>query len=106
MKIYKFSDMKGGWFVGNFYPSALKTENCEVSVKFHPKDDQWDPHIHKITTEVNLLVKGRMTFRDHEFTSGDIFVVEPGERADPIFLEDCELVVVKVPSVAGDKYPA
>ena len=35
---------------------------------------------------------------------GMIFVIEPSEIADPVFLEDCIVVVVKTPSVKGDKY--
>jgi hypothetical protein len=35
---------------------------------------------------------------------GDIFWFEPGEVADPEFLEDCKVCVVKQPSIIGDKY--
>lgn len=35
---------------------------------------------------------------------GDIFVLYPDEVADPEFLTDCEILVIKVPSVKGDKY--
>ena len=37
-------------------------------------------------------------------TAGDVFVIEPGEVAEPEFLEDCQLVCVKTPSLPGDKY--
>ena len=37
MKIYKLSEMTGGWFVGNFTPTAFTTDNAEVSFKIHPK---------------------------------------------------------------------
>jgi hypothetical protein len=39
-----------------------------------------------------------------EMTAGDVFVIEPGEIAEPEFLEDCQLVCVKTPSLPGDKY--
>ena len=35
---------------------------------------------------------------------GDIFMLYPWEVADPVFIEDCEVVVVKVPSVPNDKF--
>ena len=38
------------------------------------------------------------------FSSGDIFLIEPNEIADPRFLEDSEVVIVKVPSDINDKY--
>ena len=37
MRIYNFKKMKGGWFIGNFFPTAFKTKNFEVSYKLHKK---------------------------------------------------------------------
>jgi quercetin dioxygenase-like cupin family protein len=96
--------MKGGWFIGDFEPSAYRTNNCEVCYKKHYKGEKWQTHVHKVATEVNYLVVGHMTIQDKDLKSGDVFVIEPNEIADPEFLEDCELVVVKVPSIIGDKY--
>jgi quercetin dioxygenase-like cupin family protein len=104
MKIFKMKDMIGGWFVGNFEPSAFKTENFEVCYKKHPKNDVWDRHYHKEATEINYLVKGKIKFQNKILESGDIFVVYPWEISDPEFLEDTEVVIVKTPSVIGDKY--
>lgn len=103
MKQFKYTDMKGGWFIGDFSPSAYQTKRFEVSLKVHPKGEQWPAHYHEHLTEVNLLVRGRMTLQGKELNEGDIFVLEPGEIADPAFHEDCEIVCVKVPSVPGDK---
>ena len=36
--------------------------------------------------------------------SGDIFVIPPYEIADPEFIEDCEIVILKTPSNTKDKY--
>ena len=54
--------------------------------------------------EINYLVKGRMTIQNTELNEGDIFIFNPYEIADPIFLEDCTVVIIKTPSVPGDKY--
>jgi len=104
MKIYDYKNMKGGWFVGNFEPTAYKTENFEVSYKIHPKGEIWDHHYHKIATEINFLVIGSMTLQGKDLKSGDIFVIEPSEIANPVFHEDCHIVCVKTASVKGDKY--
>jgi quercetin dioxygenase-like cupin family protein len=45
-----------------------------------------------------------MTIQNDTFNPGDVFVIEPNEVADPEFLEDCELIVVKVPFARNDKY--
>jgi hypothetical protein len=37
MKVNRIENMKGGWFVGNFEPTAYKTPEFEVSYKVHPK---------------------------------------------------------------------
>lgn len=104
MKKFHINSMTGGWFVGKFSPSAFQTDACEVSYKTHKKNEPYAAHVHKIATEINYLIKGHMTIQKTELREGDIFVIKPGEIADPHFLEDCELIVVKVPSVPGDKY--
>lgn len=104
MDIFKIKDMKGGWFVGNFEPVAYKTKDFEVGVKTHPKGEKWDIHYHKIATEINYLIQGKMILQDTELNSGDIFVLHPNEIANPIFLEDCTIVTVKSVSEIGDKY--
>lgn len=104
MKVLKLSDMTKGWFVGDFEPTAFKTELFEVSYKIHPSGERWDKHFHKEATEINLLVNGYMKICDKELRSGDIFIIYPEEIADPIFYEDCHIVCVKTPSVSGDKF--
>jgi len=104
MEIFKMKDMKDGWFIGNFEPSAFKTEQFEVCYKYHNKGEKWDVHFHKEGTEINYLVKGRMTIQNIELSEGDIFVLKPCEIADPIFLEDCTVLIIKTPSLPGDKY--
>jgi len=103
MQIYKFEDMKGGWFVGDFLPSAYKTDGFEVCYKKHYKGEKWDTHYHEKITEINLLVKGKMTINDVTILEGDIFVIPPFYVSEPNFLEDCEIVIVKTPSITNDK---
>jgi quercetin dioxygenase-like cupin family protein len=104
MEIYRIEDMKGGWFIGNFEPSVFKTELFEVCYKFHEKGEKWDTHYHKIGTEINYLVKGKMIIQNKELSEGDIFILRPYEIADPIFLEDCTVLIVKTPSSTQDKF--
>lgn len=104
MKVYKMSDMIGGWFIGDFEPTAFKTENFEVCYKQHPKGEEWDTHYHKIATEINYIIRGEMMINDDLLKEGDIFILEPNEVSKPEFLTDCELIVVKTPSAKNDKY--
>jgi hypothetical protein len=102
MKIQRIENMVGGWFIGNFEPSVFKTKDFEVSYKKHYKGEFWDSHYHRIVTEINLLISGEMILQDKKLVSGDIFTIEPFEIADPEFLTDCEIIVVKIPS-SNDK---
>ena len=104
MEIFKFEDMIGGWFVGNFEPTAYKTEDYEVCYKLHKKGESWDTHYHKKATEINLLLSGKMSINDTIIESGDIFVIKPFYVSEPEFLEDCALVIVKSVSDTNDKY--
>ena len=104
MKIYKIKDMKGGWYIGNFEPTAYKTKDFEVSLKDHPKGEVWPKHFHKEAIEINLIVKGEMRLNNVSLKQGDIFIIDKMEVVDPEFLKDCLIVCVKVPSVLGDKY--
>jgi quercetin dioxygenase-like cupin family protein len=104
MDIVKMKDMVGGWFVGNFEPTVYKTSEFEVCFKEHTAGEKWDKHYHKLGTEINYLVEGKMIIQNKELNTGDIFIIYPNEIADPIFLEDCKVLIVKTPSITGDKY--
>ena len=104
MEVFDFDKMEKGWFIGNFEPTAFKTEEFEVCYKEHKKGEKWETHYHKKGTEVNFLIRGHMKIQGRILYGGDIFVIPPYEIADPEFLEDCILVIVKTPSKQGDKY--
>lgn len=104
MDIVKMKDMTGGWFIGDFEPTAYKTSEFEVCLKHHKSGEKWDKHYHKLGTEINYLVEGKMIIQDTELNAGDIFTIHPYEIADPIFLEDCKVLIIKTPSLPGDKY--
>lgn len=104
MDITKFNIMKDGWFIGNFKPTAYQTQQFEVCYKKHKKGEDWALHYHKVGTEINYLVEGRMRMHGIELIAGDIFTLYPYEIADPIFLEDCTVLIIKTPSNINDKY--
>ena len=102
--IHQISDFKGGWFIGDFEPSLLKTQDLEVSIKKHPKGENWDTHFHKLATEYNYLVSGKMSINGIEIKAGEIFIINPYYAVEPNFIEDCEIVCIKIPGVTEDKY--
>ncbi len=104
MKVYNLKDYTRGWFIGDFEPSVLRTADFEVGLLNHSKGEYWAPHVHKLSDEFNLLIEGKMRICGKEINAGEIFVIEKNETADPEFLEDCSVLVVKTPSVPGDKH--
>lgn len=104
MKAFKLSDMTKGWFVGDFSPAALRTEAAEVAVKTYVSGTLEKRHLHKVAPEITLILNGRARMNETVYESGDILLIEPGEDTDFEALTDVTTVVVKIPSVAGDKY--
>ncbi len=105
MKVAKLNDMTKGWFIGNFNPSLLKTNDVEVAVKTYARGDYEEKHYHKIATEYTVIISGRVKMNNIEYGAGDIIVMEPGEATDFECLENGTTnVVVKIPGANNDKY--
>ena len=105
MKVMKLDDFTRGWFVGNFEPAMYKTSQFEAGVLIHKAGESWPAHYHT-GVEINCLLAGTIKMHNMILEPGTVFMIEPFEVADPEFLTDCVVVVVKTPSVPGDKYEA
>ena len=96
--------MVKGWFIGNFEPTLIRTNDVEVAVKEYRKGDQEGRHHHKISTEITVIASGRVRMNGVEYVKGDIIVIEPNQSADFEVLEDTITTVVKYPGANNDKY--
>ncbi|HEX8913960.1 MAG TPA: hypothetical protein VF796_16545, partial [Humisphaera sp.] len=106
IRSYKLADMTRGWFVGDFAPTLLRTGLFEVACQHYRAGDHEARHTHRVATEITLIAVGRARMDGVEYAAGDIVVIPPGGATDFRAVEDTTTVVVKVPSVRGDKYPA
>jgi hypothetical protein len=106
MLVSELSLMTKGWFVGDFTPAAYRTSDAEVAVKRYRAGDREEFHVHRIATEITVLVSGAARMAGRRLEAGAIVRLDPGEGTDFLALEDSVTVVVKVPSVRGDKYAA
>lgn len=102
MDTHHLDDFTKGWFIGNFDPSLIKTDQFEVSIQRHSKGDTPEKHYQKISTEYNVLIYGRVLANGKDLNTGDIFIFHPGEITDVLFLEDSQIVCVKTPSLGYD----
>lgn len=93
-----------GWFVGNFDPSLIKTNDVEVAIKKYKAGDYESAHYHKIATEITAIVSGEVEMNGVKYVADDIIVIEPNDRTDFRCLTDVITVVVKYPGANDDKY--
>ena len=104
MQIFQHADMFKGWFVGDFTPTGFQTPNCEVAVRPYTKGQLEPWHYHKIGTEITYVISGQVKMAGQIVEAGQGIVLDPNEGSAFEALEDSLLCIVKVPSVAGDKY--
>lgn len=104
MKSLLLENMKRGWFIGAFEPTALKTDLCEAAVKYFNAGDKEEKHMHKIATEVSVVITGKVRMFDQTWDAGDIVVAEPGDVTSFEALSDAVLAVIKTPGALNDKY--
>ncbi len=104
MKKYTLDQMTRGWFIGNFEPSVYPTKDFEVAVQTYANGALEAKHVHKVATEVTVIVNGSATINGVIYNEGDIIVMLPGEESEFSALTDVTTVVVKFPSCIGDKY--
>ncbi len=100
------AEMRGGWFVGAFTPTLAASPHAEVAVKYYRAGDNEPRHVHRIATEYTVVTAGCVEMNGVRHEAGTIVCVPPGCATDFRALTDACTTVVKLPSVAGDKYPA
>ena len=106
MKKDNIENMFKGWFIGNFDPSVLKTNDVEVALKEYEAGDYEDAHFHKIATEITFIVEGEAEMFGEIFKSGDIITIYPNEVTDFKALTNVKTFVIKYPGANDDKYIA
>jgi len=104
MKFDRLDAMTRGWFVGDFEPSIYRTGEFEVAVQQFNAGDYEQKHIHKIATEITVIVSGQAEINGHNVSSGDIVTLQPGEAVDFRAVTDVTTTVVKVPGATNDKF--
>ena len=102
---FRLGQFTKGWFVGDFTPTLLATGAVEVAIKSYRAGEHEASHHHRLATEITAVVSGRVRMSGEEIGAGEIVRILPGESTDFTALTEATTVVVKIPSLAGDKYP-
>ncbi len=104
MNVFNLKDFNRGWFVGDFIPTLMPTGDIEIAVKRYKAGESEGRHVHKIATELTLIVSGKVRMNNEEYIADDIIEILPNEPTDFFAIEDTVTLVVKTPSVPNDKY--
>lgn len=103
MNIFRLKEFTGGWFIGDFEPSLIRSPEFELGLKEMRAGSSESFHFQKTATEITLVVSGKCRLGENVLTAGDIAVIPPLESADFEALQDTVLVVLKSPSIPSDK---
>jgi hypothetical protein len=104
MKKDNLNDFFKGWFIGNFSPTLIKTNEVEVGIKKYKAGDYEPAHHHKVAIEVTVILSGEVEMNGVKYVSDDIIVIDSNESTDFRCLTDVVTVVVKYPGANNDKY--
>jgi hypothetical protein len=104
MRIENVENYTKGWFIGNFSPSLLKTNDFEIAVKNYKSGEKENSHCHKIATEYTVITSGVAKMNENLLMENDIVIIEPGEYVSFEAITDVCTVVIKTPSIKDDKY--
>lgn len=104
MKFNNIHNFSKGWIVGDFEPTLIPNSPVTIGILHCKKGHAADGHFHKMHTEYNIIISGKAQIENVICNSGDIFVYEPLDRANVVYLEDTTVLVIKYPSINGDKY--
>ena len=104
MKIGNLADFTKGWFIGDFEPNVLKTNDFEIAIKRYVAGDYEAAHYHKISTEYTIIVEGEAEMNGVKYVKDDIILIQPNIVTDFRALTDITTTVVKIPSSKDDKF--
>ena len=82
----------------------MKTTDFEVAIKEYKAGTVEDEHFHKEAIEFTIVLDGTITMNGVEHKRNDICLIEKNETNIFESITDSRLLVIKTPSVNGDKY--
>jgi len=103
VEINRIENFQKGWFIGNFSPSLMTTQNFEIGVKSFAQGEREPAHFQLTATEITVVISGRISLSGQIFETGDIITIPPHEVADFLSITDATLVCIKFPSNPSDK---
>jgi len=104
MKKFKLNNFTRGWVVGDFEPVLFNDKNVEVALMRYNQGDREASHEHRVAREYTIVVNGLFKMNQEIVGQDEIILAEPGEAVEFECLQTGATLVIKTPSVIGDKY--
>jgi mannose-6-phosphate isomerase-like protein (cupin superfamily) len=103
---------KKGWFFGHFMEEPLlQSDLVEVAYQdvSNKKADPKDWHYHKKSLEINIVISGEAKFKINGESvtvgEGEFYVVYPYTSIEDFSTSNnTKIIVVRAPSIVGDKF--
>ena len=102
--LVNLNDYTRGWLIGNFEPNIKKTTEYEIGILQHKQNEKWQFHYHKDAIEINIILSGEMIINNIKISENTIFIFKQNMISCPVFLTDCKIICIKIPSIPTDKY--
>ena len=102
MDYFRLDDMQLGYYVGDFYPSAFRTDKVEIAIKKMTKGTLDGGYYREIDSELVLVLSGKIDCNEKTFQKGDILTFKPGENINLFALDDSCIQIIKIPGTKGD----
>ena len=104
MKVSRLDNYEGNWIVGNFYPTLVASDQIEISIRYMNKYS-YEGFYYRERDTVNIVIlDGCIRSNNHEYFSGEILTIPPGELHDLLPLQDSRVLFIKSPGGGGDKH--
>ena len=104
MKVSHLHERKNGWIAGDFDGALIRMKEAEAAVQHYVQGASEPWHVHKVATEITVVVQGTVEMFHGRYNAGAIILLEPGEGTSFKALTDAVTVVFKTPSIPSDKH--
>jgi len=99
----RIENYSNGWIVGNFAPALAHSVEVEVAIKHLKAGDREPEHFQRQAVEITIVIHGSCRLNGEVLSAGDVLRIPANVSGDFVALSDVVLLVIKTPSLPGDK---
>ncbi len=101
MKKNNLNNFYKGWICGIFDRAIIKSPDFEVGFKYFKDGDSEPLHYHTSSTEITVVLKGKVKMNGEIFSEGEIIILEPNELSLFEVIEDSITCAIRDKSIVG-----